>query len=160
MLDVQDIKDQSALDCEAMSRDQASDIARAERWAPHVEDGLDAFAREVRKAETEKWSRVIAEAGSNSEFRRRLSEDLAEAVKPFGISVPAGVQVRIVENTDAVSYLVLPAQAPGAASGKADVEAKAFASSIAHATSTAQLPQTWADTWQADLPIPDPGRPM
>ena len=159
MLDVQEIKNQNSLDCEEMSRDQACEIAQAERWSAHVEDGLDAFAREIHKAETEKWLRVLAEARSNPKFRQQLSEDPVEAVKPFGISVPAKIRIKLVEDTDSVRHLVLPAQGTDGASGLAAAEAENFASSIAHATSTAQLPQTWADTWQPDMPVPDPGRP-
>ena len=89
-------------------------MARAERWTPHVEDGLDAFARVIHEAEAEKWASLIAEAGRNPAFRQQLAANPAEAVRDFGIAMPSGLDLRLVENTEAVRYLVLPAPAAGA----------------------------------------------
>ena len=70
--------------------------------------------------------------------------------------MPPGVELRLVENTETVRYLVLPSPAAG---GLPAAEAKALADSLAFATGTTRLPQCWSDTWKANVPL-DPGMPQ
>ncbi|MBV9355042.1 MAG: NHLP leader peptide family RiPP precursor [Chloroflexi bacterium] len=51
---------------------------------------------------------VVAKAWSDERFKRALMDDPTSVLKQHGIDVPAGMEVRAVENTDAVSYFVLP----------------------------------------------------
>jgi hypothetical protein len=62
--------------------------------------------------------RLIAKAWSDESFKRRLIADPAGTLKAEKVDVPAGLEVRVVENTDRVFYFVLPAQ-PGALSDEA-----------------------------------------
>lgn len=56
-------------------------------------------------------AKVIAQAWSDEAFKQRLLSDPASVFAEAGIDVPAGVELRTVEDTDDVRYFVLP-QAP------------------------------------------------
>src|SRR5262249_39954625 len=58
--------------------------------------------------QTKQWSQIVAQAWADESFKRRLLADPAAVLKEQGIGVPAGVGVRVVENTDQVRYLTLP----------------------------------------------------
>ncbi len=55
-----------------------------------------------------KMSRIIARAWSDDAFKKKLLTDTVATLKKEGIDVPAGLEVRAVENTDKVFHLVLP----------------------------------------------------
>ena len=57
---------------------------------------------------SEAWRQVVAKAWQDESFKRRLLDDPAAVLKEHGIAVPAGVQVRVVEDTDQVRHLTLP----------------------------------------------------
>ena len=57
-------------------------------------------------------AKVIAQAWSDEDYKRQLVDDPAGALTDAGAEVPDGVQLRVVEDTDTVKHLVLPA-APG-----------------------------------------------
>jgi len=59
----------------------------------------------------EQWNQIVTRALTDAAFKQRL---VAEPVKVFeeqGIAVPAGVEIRVLENTDSVVHLTLPASA-------------------------------------------------
>ncbi|MET0702792.1 MAG: NHLP leader peptide family RiPP precursor [Mycobacterium sp.] len=58
------------------------------------------------------YSKVIAKAWADDAYRQRLSNDPGGILADAGITAPAGVEVRVVENTPTVVHLVVPA-APG-----------------------------------------------
>jgi len=58
-----------------------------------------------------KINKIIAQAGVDNTFRERLQSDPSVTLRQEGVELPAGVNVRIVENTDDVFYLVLPKRA-------------------------------------------------
>jgi hypothetical protein len=58
-------------------------------------------------------SRIVAKAWADPAFKQRLLTNAALALKAEGIALPPGVQLRVVENTDAVWHLVLPAKPAG-----------------------------------------------
>jgi hypothetical protein len=68
-----------------------------------------------------RWGQIVAQAWQDESFKRRLLADPTAVLKEHGISVPAGVQVRIVENTDQVRYLTLPLR-PSQELSEADLE--------------------------------------
>lgn len=143
MLDLKEIKNQTHIDSDGVTREQAAEISRPERWAPHLSDGLDAFEKAIVKAERQKWSQLLARAWSDDAFKERLMRDPSSALRDCGISAPADVEFRVVENTDRVTYITLP-QKPAE-----DASLAAVAAGLASSTSFARLPQTWADTWIA-----------
>ena len=54
------------------------------------------------------WGRVVARAWTDEAFKRRLLAEPKAVLQEQGIAVPAGVEVRVVENTARLAYLVLP----------------------------------------------------
>ena len=56
------------------------------------------------------WGQIVAKAWQDDIFKKRLVAEPAVVLKEHGIQVPAGVQLRVVENTDQVIHLTLPAQ--------------------------------------------------
>ena len=57
-----------------------------------------------------KMSQLIAKCWSDEAFKKKLMADPAAALKAEGVEVPAGMQVRALENTDKVFHLVIPAR--------------------------------------------------
>jgi Nitrile hydratase, alpha chain len=150
MLNLNEIKNQTYMNSENVTPKEAAEMSKAERWAPHASDGLDAFEKAIARAEIEKWSQVVAEAWSDDEFKARLMQDPSSALKEFGIEVPAGVEIRVVEDTDRVKYVTLPPKPVGDAAKLPEGESGAIPAGFTVSTSFAlRLPQTWADTWVA-----------
>jgi hypothetical protein len=54
------------------------------------------------------WSRLVARAWAEPEFKKRLLADPATVLKENGVVVPPGVQVRVLESTDKVLYMTVP----------------------------------------------------
>ena len=67
------------------------------------------------------WSQIVAKAWADGKFKQRLLADPAAVLKEHGITLPAGVTVAVLENTDKVLHLVLPAASQGELS-EADLE--------------------------------------
>jgi len=61
----------------------------------------------------EQWSQLVAQVWADEKLKQRLLENPASVLQEHGIEVPAGVEVRVVENTEKVSYLTLPAKPAG-----------------------------------------------
>jgi hypothetical protein len=58
------------------------------------------------------WGRIVAQAWQDDTFKRRLLLNPMSVLDEFGLDVPAGVQVRVVENTDHLMHLTIPATPP------------------------------------------------
>ena len=54
----------------------------------------------------------MAKVWQDEKFKKRFVAEPATVFKEFGVEVRAGVQLRVVENTDQILYLMLPAKAP------------------------------------------------
>ena len=146
MPDAKDIKKQRKLKSDKVTPRKAAEMAKGEKWAPHVSDGLDALERAISKSELKKWSKVVAEAWADDAFKRRLMKNPSSALKKFGIDVPPDLEFRVVENTDKVRYITLPPKPQGdvtSLSGGAGFAAACCTS----CTSFRCRPPTWADTW-------------
>jgi hypothetical protein len=74
------------------------------------------MAKEEKRKEVQK---VIAKAWADDAFKQKLLSDPASTLKKEGLELPPGVEVRVVECTDDVYYLVLP---PKPADGELDVD--------------------------------------
>ena len=57
-----------------------------------------------------KTSKIIAKSWADDGFKRRLMNDPSGTLKAEGVDLPAGVTVKVVENTSNVVHLVLPAK--------------------------------------------------
>ncbi len=55
-----------------------------------------------------KYGQIVAKAWADEEFKARLLADPAAVLQAEGLAVPAGVELRAVENTAQVMYLTLP----------------------------------------------------
>jgi hypothetical protein len=56
------------------------------------------------------YAKMVAKAWTDPAFKSNLLTDPKAALAAAGISVPAGVALKVVENTDKVIHLVLPAR--------------------------------------------------
>jgi hypothetical protein len=54
------------------------------------------------------WSQLVAKARADPAFKKRLLADPAAVLKEHGLLVPAGKQIKVVENTDKVIHLTIP----------------------------------------------------
>ena len=57
-----------------------------------------------------KFGRLVAKAWSDPAFKKRLVAEPKAILHEYGIEVPAGADVKVVENTEKVVYLNLPIQ--------------------------------------------------
>jgi Nitrile hydratase, alpha chain len=71
---------------------------------------------------SKQWSKLIAKAWANEAFKKGLLADPAAVLQEHGLTVPPGVQVKVVQNTDQVLYLMLP-PAPSGELAEEDLEA-------------------------------------
>ena len=53
-------------------------------------------------------AKIIAKAWSDEAFKKRLLAEPDKVLAEHGIEAPAGMEMKVVENTDKVSYFVLP----------------------------------------------------
>ena len=63
--------------------------------------------------QSKQWSQIVAKAWADAAFMRRLLADPAAVLKEHGIRMPAGVQVKVVEDTAQVRHLTLPVRPAG-----------------------------------------------
>jgi hypothetical protein len=55
-----------------------------------------------------RWNQLVARAGIDDAFKQRLLADPAGVLKEQGLTLPAGVTVKVLDNTGTVVHLVLP----------------------------------------------------
>jgi hypothetical protein len=69
-------------------------------------------ARKTMEEQTKKMGSVIAKCWSDDDFKKKLLADPAATLKAEGVKfeLPAGMTLKVVENTDKVFHLMLPAQ--------------------------------------------------
>ena len=63
-------------------------------------------------------AKIIAKAWKNEAFRKRLIKSPHKALAKEGVEVPAGVKVKVLQNTATVMHLVVPNQ-PSATKSRA-----------------------------------------
>jgi Nitrile hydratase, alpha chain len=54
------------------------------------------------------WGQLVARAWADPAFKAKLLADPAGVLKENGMTPPAGITIKVVENTDKVLNLVLP----------------------------------------------------
>ena len=72
-----------------------------------------AMSREQQDQQAKAYGRLVAKAWSDEAFKQRLMADPAAVLRAEGVTVPPGTDVRLVENTDKVVHLTLPAKPAG-----------------------------------------------
>jgi hypothetical protein len=58
------------------------------------------------------WSQLVARAWADPAFKARLLADPAAVLKENGLEVPPGVEIKVVEDSDKVRHLPMPATGP------------------------------------------------
>jgi Nitrile hydratase, alpha chain len=148
MPDPNEIKKQTQINSGNVTPEEAAaEMSKAEKWSPHVSDGLDALEAAAAKLEFKKWSQVVARAWSDGKFKEGLLQDPPTALKEFGIDVPAGVEIRVVENTDKVRYVTLPAKPAVDVTELGEKELDAVAAGFTCCIYCEAPVPKWADTW-------------
>ena len=65
-------------------------------------------------AQTREWAdkmgQITAKAWSDADFKRRLLSEPEAVLKDFGLSFPPNVKIKVVEDTDTLYHLSLPAK--------------------------------------------------
>ena len=77
------------------------------------------YTAERRKNNSKKLGQVVVRAWTDEDFKQRLMSDPDGVLRDHGVDVPQGVSVKVVEDTEDVTYLVLPTK-------PADVEVSDF----------------------------------
>ena len=72
---------------------------------------------------TKQWAKIVAKAWADGDFKKRLLADPTAVLKAEGIEVPAGITLKVIENSETTIHLVLPAM-PKSADGFQSVEAR------------------------------------
>jgi len=54
------------------------------------------------------WSKIVAKAWADEEFKKRLLSDPAGVLKEEGMNIPADLTFKAFENNDKVVHLVIP----------------------------------------------------
>ena len=55
-----------------------------------------------------KYGQLVARAWSDPAFKKRLVSDPAGAAKEYDIQIPAGMEIKVVEDTETVRHVILP----------------------------------------------------
>jgi hypothetical protein len=58
-----------------------------------------------------KWLQLVAQARADKTLKQRLMDTPVVVLQEHGMKVRPGLDIRVVENTDKVAYLKLPAEA-------------------------------------------------
>lgn len=54
------------------------------------------------------YGKLVAKAWADEEFKAKLLADPMAVFKENDITIPAGLEVKIVENTDKIAHMILP----------------------------------------------------
>lgn len=60
------------------------------------------------------YPKIVAKAWQDASFKKRLLQNPQDALKDMGIAFPQGTQVKVLESTKDVQYILLPPQPVGA----------------------------------------------
>ena len=65
---------------------------------------------EQEQERRQRWGQLIARAWSDEGFKHRLLTEPATVLREAGLDLREGIHVKIMENTDSLGHLVLPAK--------------------------------------------------
>lgn len=63
-----------------------------------------------QEEQAKKIGQLIAKCWSDDSFKQKLLSDPKSVLKENGVDIPEGLEVKLVENTDKVFHLVIPAK--------------------------------------------------
>lgn len=61
-----------------------------------------------RRENSIKIGQIVSKAWSDPVFKQRLLANPASIAREYGLEVPAGIELRVVEDTDSVHHVILP----------------------------------------------------
>jgi hypothetical protein len=61
-----------------------------------------------KQEQGKKIGQVITKAWNDESFKQRLLKDTMAVLKEEGVDVPAGLEVRAVENTEKLVHMIIP----------------------------------------------------
>ena len=64
----------------------------------------------MAEEKTNKIAQLMTKAATDESFKTQLIENPMEILKAEGIVPPAGLEIKVLENTDKLFHLVLPAK--------------------------------------------------
>ena len=67
---------------------------------------------ETREEQGKKYAKLIAKAWSDESFKEKLMSDSRAILEAEGISVPPGVDVKVMEQTETQLFVVIPKKPP------------------------------------------------
>jgi hypothetical protein len=67
-----------------------------------------AMSQAQQDEQAQQYSRLIATAWLDGDFKQRLIADPATVLAAEGLATPPGAEIRVLENSAEVTYLVLP----------------------------------------------------
>ena len=76
----------------------------SEEEKPATPGELARIAQESMK----KWAQLVARVWTDDKLKQRLLDTPEPVLREHGLDVPAGVEMRVVENTPKITYLTLP----------------------------------------------------
>ncbi len=74
------------------------------------------------KVKEKEWAKVIAQAWSDSDFKKKLFADPAAVLKENGIEFPEGMKVKLVEHAENEVTLPFPAKPPELSGGAEELQ--------------------------------------
>lgn len=91
----------------------------------------------MAEVQPQEWDKKVgqmtAKAWTDAAFKTRLLSDPAAVMKEYGLEVPAGVRIKIVEDTDTLCHLSLPPKPSGKELSEEDLAAVAGGAAAAAA---------------------------
>jgi hypothetical protein len=65
-----------------------------------------------KNEQAKKWGKLVSQCWADEAFKQRFIADPAAVMKEAGLEVAEEMEFKVVENTDKVNYILLPAK-PG-----------------------------------------------
>ena len=69
-----------------------------------------AMSHEQQDEQAKVYARIVAKAWGDAAFKQQLLADPVTVLHAEGVAIPEGTELRMVENTDTLVYLTLPAR--------------------------------------------------
>ncbi|MFC1834431.1 NHLP leader peptide family RiPP precursor [Thermodesulfobacteriota bacterium] len=74
------------------------------------------------KGKDKEWAKVIAQAWSDDDFKKRLFDDPKAVLKDFGINFPESLKVKLVEDPENELTIPFPAKPPELTGGPEELQ--------------------------------------
>jgi len=96
------------------------------------------------------YNKIIAKAVKDEDFKKRLEKSPEETIKKdFGLEIPVGMKIKVIEDTETVRHLLIPriAQADLTELTETDIETIAAAGAPHTGQATMMCDTAWQTCW-------------